>query len=346
MTNNESGAQPENKAKKERSPSFPFIGLTKALQRAGQVYEKARRHEARVSDIADAWGWGAKSSGTQQTIAALLSYGLLEDQGGSGEARKLKITDLAFKALEDQRPGVKEAALAEAATKPKLIAEYLEKWKDGRPADGICISELRIDRGFTEDGASQFLKVFDDTSGFTIARPHDKLPENATANTGQTGESGDKRVRRDPSPRRDPPPGDNQRKVTLMDGERVVFTEESDPQNYLKLIASGDVDETMLEALEDYVKRQKKRLVNAYRAGMAQMAASGHKPPPTLLGGVGEQGEWETTSHDSKAAQIPFMITNAQKMQLREMGYNDDAISSMTPIQVQEAIAGRPWTAK
>jgi hypothetical protein len=45
-----------------------------------------------------------------------------------------------------------------------------------------------------------------------------------------------------------------------MDGERVVFTEESNPQNYLKLVASGEVDETMLEALEDYVKRQKKRL--------------------------------------------------------------------------------------
>jgi hypothetical protein len=45
-----------------------------------------------------------------------------------------------------------------------------------------------------------------------------------------------------------------------MAGERVVFTEESNPQNYLKLIASGDVDGAMLEALEDYVKRQKKRL--------------------------------------------------------------------------------------
>jgi hypothetical protein len=28
----------------------------------------------------------------------------------------------------------------------------------------------------------------------------------------------------------------------------------------LKLIASGDVDETMLDALESYVERQKKRL--------------------------------------------------------------------------------------
>jgi hypothetical protein len=53
-----------------------------------------------------------------------------------------------------------------------------------------------------------------------------------------------------------------------MDGERIVFTEESNPRNYLKLIASGDVDETMLEALEDYVKRQKKRLAPRRRHGL------------------------------------------------------------------------------
>jgi hypothetical protein len=45
-----------------------------------------------------------------------------------------------------------------------------------------------------------------------------------------------------------------------MEGERVVFTEETNPQNYLKLIASSDVDESMLEALEDFVRRRKKRL--------------------------------------------------------------------------------------
>lgn len=45
-----------------------------------------------------------------------------------------------------------------------------------------------------------------------------------------------------------------------MDGERIVFTEETNPQNYLKVVASGEVDDTLLEALEDYVKRQRKRL--------------------------------------------------------------------------------------
>lgn len=45
-----------------------------------------------------------------------------------------------------------------------------------------------------------------------------------------------------------------------MEGERVVFTEETDPANYVKLVASGAVDDSLLEALEDYVKRQRKRL--------------------------------------------------------------------------------------
>jgi hypothetical protein len=48
--------------------------------------------------------------------------------------------------------------------------------------------------------------------------------------------------------------------LALMEGERVVFTEESDTQRYIKLVASGEVDETLLEALSDYVKRQRKRL--------------------------------------------------------------------------------------
>jgi hypothetical protein len=43
---------------------------------------------------------------------------------------------------------------------------------------------------------------------------------------------------------------------------KCVFVEESGPDQYLKLVAAGHLDETLLEALEDYIKRQKKRLQN------------------------------------------------------------------------------------
>ena len=42
--------------------------------------------------------------------------------------------------------------------------------------------------------------------------------------------------------------------------ERVVFVEEGAPGSYLKLIASGEYDDFLLEALEDFVSRQRRRL--------------------------------------------------------------------------------------
>jgi hypothetical protein len=173
MSDVESAAPPSSGVKKERSPNFPFITLTRAMDKIRPIFDAAKRHETRMGDLADALGSGAKSSGTLQTVSALVSYGLLDDNG-SGETRKFKVTDLAFKALEDQRPGAREAALAEAAMKPKLLAEYADLWKDGRPSDAICISVLRIDGGFTEDGAKTFLKVFDDAIGYAANSRGDK----------------------------------------------------------------------------------------------------------------------------------------------------------------------------
>jgi hypothetical protein len=254
MTNSESAGQAASQ-KKERSPSFPYIGLSRALERAKAVYASARRHEARVADLAAAWGWGAKSSGTLQTIAALLAYGLLEDQG-SGENRKLKITDLAFKALEDERPGEREGALYEAALKPKLIAEYAEKWREGRPADGICISELRIDRGFTDDGARQFLKVFDDTVRFTEGAESDKNPDTIKQPDGQKlGESGDNLADKPkarwpweaPTPPK-PPVRQTERRI-LMEGERELTTGMLAKDASFRLIVTGKVGVKEIERL-------------------------------------------------------------------------------------------------
>lgn len=46
-------------------------------------------------------------------------------------------------------------------------------------------------------------------------------------------------------------------------GERLVFSEEGEPGQYLRLVASGEITDYLLEALEDYVKRQRKRLMKA-----------------------------------------------------------------------------------
>ncbi len=97
-----------------------------------------------------------------------------------------------------------------------------------------------------------------------------------------------------------------------MAGERIVFTEEGQPNQYLKLIASGDVDAVLLEALEDFVKRQKKRL---------------SVPANPATPSVGSESG------------VSFMITHAQRTQLLNMGVPEEEIRRMTPEEAHHRIA-------
>lgn len=153
------------KPKKERSPSYPFISLKKAVERVEALYANHKSQAARLVAVAPTWGYGVKSSGLLQTVATLKQFGLIEDLG-SGEDRKIQISDLGRRIIADTRPGAREKALKEAAASPKLIAEYLPQWLPERPTDAHCISELHLDRGFTSDAARTFLRIFDETVAF------------------------------------------------------------------------------------------------------------------------------------------------------------------------------------
>lgn len=170
--------------KKDRSPSFPFISLRKAVSRLEEMHGAHRREPARLVTIAPTWGYAARSSGLLQTAAALKQYGLVED-AGSGEERRLKISDLGRRILSDTRPGAREQALKEAARNPRLFAEYIERWVPDFPDDRHCVSELELDRGFTPDAAKTFIKVLkitvkyagiDDSDGLSSS-PEDSAPE-------------------------------------------------------------------------------------------------------------------------------------------------------------------------
>jgi hypothetical protein len=97
---------------------------------------------------------------------------------GGGADRRIQVSDLAWRILSDARPGAKEQAIREAALKPRLIAEYASQWVADRPSDAHCISELHLDRGFTQEAAKLFLKVFDETVGFANLAEGDSLSPN------------------------------------------------------------------------------------------------------------------------------------------------------------------------
>ncbi len=159
--------------KRDRSPKFPYIGLAKAIERIEVLHAKAKRYDVRVADIAKDWDMSAKSSSTDRTVAAIQSFGLIEDSG-SGDNRKIKLSELGARILNDARPGVRETLLAEAAMKPQAIAEYAHKWEEGRPDEAHALSQLQFEGGFTSEAAKIFLRVFDETIRFTSARQYDK----------------------------------------------------------------------------------------------------------------------------------------------------------------------------
>ncbi|WP_337267459.1 hypothetical protein [Oryzifoliimicrobium ureilyticus] len=252
------------KRERERGPSFPFIGLEKAVERTRELYAKAKRFEVRLSDAAADWNYGAKSSGAFQTAAALLAFGLIEDIG-SGEGRKLKVSELGWRIIVDDRPGMRQKHMAEAALKPKLIAEFAERWREGRPDDSHAISDLKFEHGFTDDSAPRFLRVFDDTIRFTVPEDTYKIEEAEMAKdeafsnflTNASGQRGGQVVPLDAAT-------DSKKGISLMVGERELTTGIlSKSGASFRLIVRGTVGEKEIERLIKKLELDKEILADA-----------------------------------------------------------------------------------
>lgn len=165
----------------QRSPKYPFISLDKALNRARQLHQAEGRNKAPVAVAVKAWGYAPTSSGGQQTIGALIGYGLLLDEG-SGDARSLKLTELALRILLDNRPDSieRDGFVREAALKPKIFLDLYARWKEsGLPSRANMVHTLIWDYKFPdEDAARAFIKVFTQTADFAriFAQDQDDSP--------------------------------------------------------------------------------------------------------------------------------------------------------------------------
>jgi hypothetical protein len=267
----------ENVAQRDRSPAFPVLGLQAAIERLVEFEAYYKRSAARPEKIGEAWGIKTKAY-ADRMAAALRYFGLLEYQG-AGKDRTIAVSEEGRKYLRAQQEETKREVIKAAALRPKQMAVFWEHWLNDRPADAACIDDLVQNHGFSVAGARDFLKVYDATISYAGLSESDKIdPEVEGADDGGETAGATTKPVIHPKPPANPLPHVPQGKVKLMDGERIVFTEESNPQNYVKLIASGDVDATMLEALEDYVKRQKKRL-----GGVPRHIVTGDIPPKSFL---------------------------------------------------------------
>jgi hypothetical protein len=203
--------EPESR-KKIRSPSFPFIGLREALDRARAFYEAEQRNAARPETAAAHWGYSAKSSGGKQTIATLRAFGLLE-----GDVL-VKLSGRALRILLDEREGSEERLrlVQQAALMPPVHARLWERYGAELPSSQTLRLSLILDEGFNENSVDDFLTEYRETL------------EYARLLTGPAREEKEVRTERPAAPPPPPQPARLSAEVDpvvfpLLDGNAVEF---------------------------------------------------------------------------------------------------------------------------
>jgi hypothetical protein len=168
----------DDKRKRTRSPAYPFINLETAIKRAKEFYDQEQRNSASLKVAVKHWNYEEKSSGGLQTAAALISFGLLKDEG-TGDKRKLQLTPNAIRILLDQRPdsGEKAEIIKRTALTPKIHSELWKKWGNTLPSDAEFRHTLLVDwePPFNEKSVDGFIKEYKDTISFAKLTESDKV---------------------------------------------------------------------------------------------------------------------------------------------------------------------------
>lgn len=167
MTEYEKKAATEKSKRRQvgRSPAYPYIDLEKALERAEALRLAEGKYEAPITSAYDAWGLGHKSSGARQTAAALRYYGLI-DVSGDGDNRRVKVSDVAWQILMNQRDDKAERnnLIRESALMPAIHQHLAHQYPDGLPSDANVKHHLMFEKRFNEKSSDDVLRVFKATA--------------------------------------------------------------------------------------------------------------------------------------------------------------------------------------
>ena len=181
---------PENgKSKRNRSPEHPAFGLKEAIEKARVLYHAEHFNYANVATALEHWGYKAKSGSGLRIIAALGHFGLLEEEG-TGDARKVRLSDCGKVAVL-KRHGDPEwdRAMLTAALAPGIYAKLWEEWGgNGRlPSEKSMAYDLEIKWGFNPNAIDSFISDFKSSLEFANLLQGDTLSQVSTDSPNSSG---------------------------------------------------------------------------------------------------------------------------------------------------------------
>lgn len=248
MTASVAQAQETEKKSKDRSPAFPFISLRAAIDRAKEFYKEERRSAAPVSVAVKHWGYKEKSSGGIQTIAALKYFGLLSDTG-SGDTRKVQLSDLGLRIVMDERTVSleRDALIKKAALLPKIYARLWNQWQTNIPSEETVRHHLRVDLKFSDTTVDTFIRGYKDTISFA------KLTDSDTLSLSEGEGPLENEEQNMQNQQVTPIPGTQQSTRPLPQGKPVGASIPVTKNCSVSILATGEVTQKGLEQLISYI---------------------------------------------------------------------------------------------
>jgi hypothetical protein len=225
---------PSTAGRAGRSPSYPAFSLETAIEKLKTLHKAQRNNAVSVGAALESLGYKSETSGTaQRTIAALISYGLVAEEG-TGTLRKVRVTELGRRIVllpEDDPERVD--ALREAAVKPRIYNEILAQYPETLPTDTEMKKFLTLQKGYNEDTVRLLIRDFKATYNFaelgergTIAEETtDKRERNRDDDNGSDGHS--KRGKEEMTPP-SPPAGTRNISIPISGGRMVYLHTPSD----------------------------------------------------------------------------------------------------------------------
>ena len=293
-----------------RSPNYPYIGLPAAIERVRKIYDK--EHQGRMSKtvVAKHLGFGGLNGVSMSVVSALGKYGLLASIDDD-----MQVSDDALSILVDPPESEERAqALRRAALKPELFTELHKHFGGTVPSDVNLLAYLQK-HGFTANAATLAAKSFRETMQLISG-----LAPDGHASGGASLEGNGMQVDQQRDSQKPPAPP---AKMAL--GERELTTGLLSKAASFRLIVSGDVGVREIERLIAKLELDKEILADTDATNVEKSPADSNAKDATV-------------QSPGKVARVPFMITQAQKAQLREKGYTDEQIGKMKPADAHNAL--------
>lgn len=139
--------------KRERSPNYPALTFTAALERAKTIWEKEKRAHVAPQVAARHLGYKTMNGAAFQTLGALKRYGLVVSTG----KKDIRVSDDAhFIFVHPEGHADRVKMMAKLAMSPSLFGKILGVYGDDMPSDENLVAKLQTDEwGFKSEEAAR-----------------------------------------------------------------------------------------------------------------------------------------------------------------------------------------------